>query len=506
MSLEHAALTHMQDAELRLMLRQLPVILWAVDLQLVFTLSEGRGLSQLGLQPGQVVGMSLFEFHQTNDPNHQSVVRHRRAIAGENVNYDFQWQDREYQVRLEPRRSQTGEIIGCSGCALDVTERVSAERRLSRSELQLRTIAENAPAFILVVDPNARIHYINRVQANRQREEILNATINNFIPPHTADEFRAKLAQMFVDHQPFVMESVSEGPDGEQRTYQARIAPFPNEDGLARALVIATDITKTRQAENTIAAQQAKLLHVARLSTMGQMVAAISHEVTQPLAAISNFAAACSFVLSQDPSLDPRLKKYVTSIAEQAERAGSILSGMRQFAKRGEMKRSIGDLADIVNSGVSLIRAELRSRRVTLHMELPADSLQVSVDAVQIQQVLINIIKNACDALDLVPDAPRMIRIECSRQESMAIISVVDSGPGLDEDLIKNLFSPFYTTKPDGMGLGLSICHDILAAHQGTLEARNNPNGGACFRIGLPIIDSSDDARTSLIGTDHLSH
>ncbi len=505
MSLERSVDCFMQEAELRLMLRQLPVVLWAVDLNLTFTLSEGRGLSQLGLTPGQVVGMSLFEFHQTTDPNVPVIVHHRQAIAGETVDFEFVWQGREYQVRLEPRSTEAGEIVGCWGCALDVTDRVTVERRLSRSESQLRAIAENAPAFILVVDQAGRILYINRVQSNRQREEVLNATINDFIPQNSASDFHAKLSQMFVDNLPFVMESISEGPIGEQRTYQARIAPFPNEDGLPRALVIATDITKTRQAENTIADQQAKLLHVARLSTMGQMVAAISHEITQPLAAISNLAAACSFVLSQDPSLDPRLKKYVNSIAEQAERAGSILSGMRQFAKRGESKRSNGDLADIVNSGVSLIRAELRSRRVALHMELPADSLRVSVDAVQIQQVLINIIKNACDALDLVPNAPRTIRVECTRSESKAIICVVDSGPGLDENVLKHLFSPFYTTKPDGMGLGLSICLDILAAHQGTLEARNNPDGGACFRIGLPIIDASNDAGSGECGADHLS-
>jgi len=486
---------HRHDAELRLLLNQLPVVLWAVDLDLRFTFSEGRGLHSIGLQPGQVIGMSLRDFFQMDEADNETIQRHLQATRGEISEFEMQWLERDFQCRIEPWRNEAGAIIGCWGCALDVTERRRAERAEEQSELQRQAIAENVPAFILLIDAAARIHYINRVQPGRRPEDVLASTVYDFLPFQQATVFSANLTRLFAEQTPFHYESTVESPDGQWRTYHSRVIPFPTNGGPARALLIATDITETRHAENIIAAQQAKLLHVARLSTMGQMVAAFSHEVTQPLAAISNFAAACLLLLQQLPSADPRLTKHLNSIAEQATRAGSIIAGMRQLAKRGQVAQVEADLTDVVTSAIRLITGEMRSRHIALRVDLPSSPLRVSVDAVQIQQVLINIIQNACDAIESLPGAIREIQVRCAAEGGRAVIEVADRGPGFTSGVVENLFAPFFTTKADGMGLGLSICRDIVTAHQGTLDARNQVDGGACFRISLPILDDFSAAR-----------
>ncbi len=492
------------DTQLRLLLDQLPVVLWAVDRDLRFTMSEGNGLRSLGLQPGQVVGLTLYEFFQTTDPEHESIRRHLQASRGESIEYETCWLDREFQCRLEPRRNERGEIVGCWGCALDVTERRQAERAGRQSELQRQAVTENVPAFLLLIDADGRIHYINRTQPGERREDVIDRTVYDYLPKEIAVELRPKLARLFTTQEPFEYESTSESPVGFVRTYQSRVIPFPSADAPPLALMIATDITEARQAENTIAAQQAKLLHVARLSTMGQMVAAFSHEVTQPLSAIANFAGTCLFLLEQDPQADPRFVRYLTSISEQATRAGSIISTMRAFARRGQLPQVETDLSDLISSGVTLITSEMRSRHIALRVALSPTPLKVRVDPVQIQQVLINIIKNACDAIESVPNATREVQLRSSCEDDRAIIEVIDHGPGLSDEVAANLFSPFFTTKADGMGLGLSICQDIVASHQGTLEARNHVDGGACFRITLPILESSIDGGRNH-GTDNLS-
>lgn len=486
MSDSAANATCTRDTELRLLLEQLPVVLWAVDQDLRFTLSEGNGLRSVGIQPGQVVGMTMYELLQTTDPNEESIRRHRQAIAGEYIEYETEWLQHTFHCRLEPRRDQDGAIVGCWGCALDVTDCKWRERQ---AELQRQAIAENVPAFILLIDAEARIHYVNRLNPGIEREQIVGASIYDFLPIARADDFRRNLARLFAEKTPFTVEGHVESPPGYARTYQGRVVPFPTSSGPELAVLVAADITESRRADDTIAAQQAKLLHVARLSTMGQMVAAFSHEVTQPLSAITNFAATCLMLLEQNPNVDPRLVRNLTAISDQASRAGNILSSMRTFARRGQLPQVETDLGDVVTAAVSLITGELRARRVAVRVALPPTPLKVRVDAVQIQQVLINIIKNGCDAIESLPGAPREIDIRCSQDASRAIIEVSDHGPGLNDDVAAHLFSPFFTTKADGMGLGLSICRDIVTSHSGSLEARNNVDGGASFRISLPILE-----------------
>ena len=227
---------------------------------------------------------------------------------------------------------------------------------------------------------------------------------------------------------------------------------------------------------------------------MGQMVATISHEITQPLSAISNFAAASSLLLGNE-DVDSTVQHHIAAILQQSERAGNIISRIRDFARRTEPHRSTRDLRILINDALELSRADLRRRGVTIKFTSPEPTLLVLADHVQIQQVLLNLISNACDAMQELPAGDRRIWIRCWRdtwpnvadsfvsfatttdesedtenRAMMVVVEVADNGPGLDPNGVAHLFDPFFTSKPQGMGLGLSICRDIVKSHQGMIS------------------------------------
>ncbi|MBL6705767.1 MAG: GHKL domain-containing protein, partial [Planctomycetaceae bacterium] len=235
-----------------------------------------------------------------------------------------------------------------------------------------------------------------------------------------------------------------------------------------------------------IAAQQSQLLHVSRLSSMGQMVAVISHEITQPLAAIANYSSACE-LLAEQPTPDiGKLRAYLEAITEQSARAGQILGRVRNFVKHSVEHRIQTDLIQLAKDSLKLISADLRSRQISVTSTFPNQAVFASVDPVQIQQVLVNLIANASDAVGSQPTHQRKIAIRISADDECVTFEVTDSGSGLPPDSQHQLFDPFYTSKPDGMGMGLSICSDILRSHSGTITAENAPNAGAKFRFTLP--------------------
>ncbi len=225
-------------------------------------------------------------------------------------------------------------------------------------------------------------------------------------------------------------------------------------------------------------------------------------------------------MLLDQPDTRSTVAEHIASIQQQSERAGNVISRIRDFAKRSEPHCSTCDLPPLINDALELIRADLRRRNVTVKYRFPEPGLLgiqeppllVLADHVQIQQVLLNLISNACDAMQHLPVADRRVWIRCWRNSSLedsdsfissvqiqdddeednvdsligVIVEVTDNGPGLDARDVSHLFDPFYTSKPQGMGLGLTICRDIVKAHQGTMQAGNKNNRGARFRFTLP--------------------
>ncbi len=254
------------------------------------------------------------------------------------------------------------------------------------------------------------------------------------------------------------------------------------------------DISRRRNAEEDLAASQDRLkelqseiVHVSRLSAMGEMAATLAHELNQPLAAMMNYAQASRRLLqTSEAEGAERLRDLMTKAVAQATRAGDIIRRLRSFVAHGDVERSLDDISDVVNEASALALIGARAEGVETTMALAADLPEVVLDRVQIQQVIVNLIRNSLDAT--MGQEQRTVAIRTGLGEhGMLEVSVADNGPGLDPAVAERLFQPFNSSKEDGMGIGLSISRTIVEQHGGRIWATPNEGGGVVFGFTLPV-------------------
>ena len=281
-------------------------------------------------------------------------------------------------------------------------------------------------------------------------------------------------------------------PDGSVRWVVDRgLALYDSNGQLIRFLGANHDITEKRQAENRLRELQSEVLHASRLSAMGQMAAALAHELNQPLGAATNFVNAARIALGSDaPDARERALARLERAAEQTVRAGAILRRLRNFVARGEVERRLVDARNLVEDAVALALVGIRDRNLRIHLEFDTDDLSALVDSIQIQQVIFNLVKNAVEAMEGCPEREIIVTTKAAGAAELEI-SVADTGPGLPDDP-EALFRPFATTKPDGLGIGLSICRTIVEAHGGRLWAVSRPEGGAAFLFTVPAARATE--------------
>ena len=242
--------------------------------------------------------------------------------------------------------------------------------------------------------------------------------------------------------------------------------------------------------EETRARQhRAELAHAARLSTLGEMAAGLAHELNQPLSAIVSYATGCMVRIESGKADVQSLGEIVSEISTEALRAAEVLRRIRDFARNGELRLERVDPNDLVRSAVELANSGARRRGIALRLELGSDPLLVEVDRVQIEQVILNLLRNAFDAMEGTTLGERRVRIRTSPTVPKTVeVTIDDSGAGLPATLADRVFDPFFTTKPDGLGLGLAISRRIIEAHGGRLWGTPNDDRGSSFRFTLPIV------------------
>ena len=259
---------------------------------------------------------------------------------------------------------------------------------------------------------------------------------------------------------------------------------------LESAAHMASLAIRRKRFEEQLQFAHAELAHISRLHTMGEMASSLAHELNQPLAAIANHASMLKRRVVADCSTTNPVQEHASAIRDLALRAGAIITSIRNMARKVDPSRKRASLNSLVQKSLILLEPELRQKGICLQKQLADDIPTMVLDPVQIQQVLINLVRNAIEAMrDLDRDA-RRIRITTSvSKEDTVILRVTDSGPGLAPDMANRIFAPFETTKPDGLGMGLTICRSIAEAHSGSLVAELQPDHGigACFCLTLPI-------------------
>ena len=404
----------------------------------------------------------------------------RRAAAG------VQRLNQELERRVAERTLQLEAVN--QALRNEIAERERAQEAVGRSEDRLRLVVDTLPAMVWSKLPDGSADFLNqrfREYTGSPLEEGLGwGWMNAFHPEDRAEqEWRAA----FAAGEPFEREARLRRADGVYRWFLLRAAPLRDDRGtVVKWYGTTTDIEDHRRAEEALQEAQDKLAHVTRRQAMGELAAAIAHEVNQPLTAIVTNA---NFSLGQlkgsTANLD-ELRTAITEIVNDATRASAVISRIRGLLAKGSPRRMKLDINKVIQEVITLLRNELTRNRVSLRTDFASNLPCVSGDPVQLQQVLINLVVNAIEAMRLYTDRTRELRIRSAKNADGILVQVQDSGPGIKPELEDGIFEPFFTTKAEGIGMGLAISRSIIESHGGQLSLVS-ASQGTLFQFILPI-------------------
>jgi PAS domain S-box-containing protein len=361
---------------------------------------------------------------------------------------------------------------------------------LTEREARIRRLVEANIIGIVIWNLEGRIIEANEAflrMVGYGREDLVSGRVS--WSEVTPDKWRAADAQALAELaatgicEPFEKEYFRKDGSRVPVLVGAALVEGTREEGVAFVL----DLTERKLAEETLRKTQAELAHVTRVTTLGEMTASIAHEINQPLAAVVNNASAClRWLAGQAPNLEEARQSAALIIAD-GHRAGEIIGRIRALAKKSPPRKDWLDINETILEVTALARSEVQGNRVSLETQLADDVPLILGDRIQLQQVILNLIINAIEAMSGVNEGLRELLVGSGKDESRGVlVTVRDSGPGLDPESLDHLFTAFFTTKPQGMGMGLAISRSIIEAHGGRLWATANDDRGATVQFTLP--------------------
>ena len=491
------------EARFRLAAENLPEVLWieALDPRRVLYVSPsyervwGHPPSELYAEPG----LWMEAIHPEDRPVVSASFT--RWLAGDGT-YDAEYRIvrpdgavrwiHDHGVLIRDRR---GKPIRASGVAQDITERRQIEEQLRTSEEMWRAAFENNPTMYFMVDADGKILSVNPFGAQQlgySVDELLGRSVLDVF--HEGDRLSvqrnvAECIDRLGTAMQWELRKVRKDGTVIWVRESARAVRGPKQG--TTVLVACEDITEAKRAEEALARARAELEHVTRVTTMGELAASIAHEVNQPLAAISTNANASLRWLAREPAEVDEAREATRRIVRDAARAGEIIERVRALARKSPSRKESLNVNDVLHDVIALTRAEAVKSGVSVEAELAPNVPRVMGDRVQLQQVALNLIVNAIDAIGRTTDGPRQVVVRSARDgPNGVVVTVADSGLGVDPEATPHLFDAFFTTKAQGMGMGLAISRSIVESHGGRIWATENRPRGAAFHFALPASTS----------------
>jgi two-component system sensor kinase FixL len=381
----------------------------------------------------------------------------------------------------------------------DITDQRAAETVLKASASRLRSILATVPDAMVVIDEVGCILSFSAAAEQLfgyTEADVLGDNVSRLMPQPHRQQHDAYLARYIATGEKRIIDTgrIVLGARRDGSTFPMSLFIGEAVDGDRRVFTgFIRDLTEHQATEERLETLQSDLIHVARVGAMGAMASALAHELNQPLAAVTHYVQGVQTLL-QDPAPDdlPAIREALDDAAQQALRAGRIVRKLREFVARGEVARSVEHLPDLIASTADFSLVGAREKGVEVTFDLDPAASPVLIDRIQIEQVLNNLIRNALEAMSSVADRRLAIATRLHGQ-GLARITVEDTGPGVDPDIAADLFGAFVSTKPDGMGLGLSICRTIVEANGGRIWAESGPKGGSLFVFTLPLAEETRD-------------
>jgi len=420
------------------------------------------------------------------------LQRHRRQTLAEIAGR------RRAEQRLAQLNAELEQRVLQRTTALDATtrrlEREVRDHQLAvdgmrESQRRLQEVLDHAMVAIYLRDVEGRYVLVNRhweELAGRRAADVVGKHIAEIVPEDEVVALQAHDRRVIESGTSMQFEETIRLADGAHTYVSVKFPQFDRDGRPVGVWGISTDISERKHAEEQARRHQAELAHVLRLGTMGEMAAGLAHEINQPLGAVANYARGAVLRLRNGSVGTPELLPILEAIAHEALRAGEIIRRVRDLVRKEAGEQRPVDLNALVRDSAHFVDGEVRQRDIRLRLALSPEPLPVMCNGVQIEQVVLNLLRNAVDAVQNLDDGHGSIAVATAAGADAVQVSVRDNGIGLPEPSI-DVFAPFYSTKAHGLGMGLSISRSIIEAHHGALWATRNPECGSTFHFTLPL-------------------
>ena len=391
-----------------------------------------------------------------------------------------------------PVRDAGGSVVRWCVLLTDIDERKRTEDALRESERELRLIVDSIPGLVVTFTPGGDLEFVNRQTHEyfgKSFEEMKRWETGGMTHPDDLPRAVERFTHAITSGTPFDFELRARRVDGAYRWLRSSGLPLHDTSGrIVRWYSVLIDIDERKRAEEALDKARFDLAHVARVTTLSTLTASIAHEVNQPLSGMITNASTCLRMLAADPPDLDGARETARRMIRDVNRATDVITRLRALYSKKEFTLETLDLNDVTREVIALSSSDLQRDRVVLQCELAADLPSITGDRIQLQQVILNLLRNAADAMGGINDRARHVLIRTGREGADCVrLSVRDSGLGIDQEHVEKLFDAFYTTKAGGMGIGLSVSRSIVERHHGRLWAEPNDGPGATFFFSIPL-------------------
>jgi two-component system sensor kinase FixL len=459
----------------------------------------------LGYRPDELVGTTFAEITHPDDIDRQLALFKQLATGKiEDFTLDKRFIGKQGNVvwvrfAAASLTDETGLRRGTLGMIEDITERKRTEEALANSETHLRSIIETLPHAVITICERGVVETFSpsaETLFGYRAEEVVGENVRMLMPEPYRSQHDGYLAQYRETGEKRIIGLgrivVGRRKNGESFPMQLSVGESAANDRRFFTGIV-QDITAQENAERELRTLQDELISVSRVSAMGEMGSGIAHELNQPLTAVINYVQACRRLTRPDREPNPaKVQDLMDKAVAQAERAGEIVRRLRTFIGKGETERTVESINTIVEEASALAMSGTSTAGMDVQIDTGAELPDVLVDRIQVQQVVLNLIRNAVEAME--DAAEKCLLVSTSQtDDGWAEVAVSDTGPGLPPLIAETLFEPFHTTKEAGMGIGLSICRTIVEAHEGRIWADTNSAGGTTFHFTVPLVGDIED-------------
>jgi PAS domain S-box-containing protein len=481
------------EQELRLLVETIPTLVWRARPDGRIDYVNQRVLDYLGTPWEEVIGWAWLEKIHPDDvafrvrtwlENLGSGNRHDAVCRIRGADGAYRW----FNVLGEPLRTTDDRTLSWHGVLVDIDDRKKAEEALRDSEYKLRQVIETVPGFLWSTAPDGEPTHVNQRTLNysgMRFEDYLHLGWKEALHPDDYSEMANAFFRGIQTGTSFQNEHRLRRSDGEYRWHQALGEPLRDQEGrIIQWYGLSVDIDDRKKAEEQLRSTQARLARASQMAAVAELSASVAHEINQPLAAVISSAQTCQTWLSGSSPNIARARAAADRIVRDATAAAEVVRHIRALFKQAAPDKSQLQINEVIDEVRRLLQNEMDRRSILAEFDLAQMLPPTAADRIQVQQVLLNLMRNGIEAMEGQDDPKRLI-VRSRHIDGSVVVEVCDSGPGVADK--EKAFEPFHSTKQNGMGVGLAISRSIIQAHEGELWVRDDTPRGAIFTFTLPV-------------------